>query len=77
MEFSDSHIFIEDIDPPLPGGKKYAAKLKALYVKDAKGRRRVDQTCGEGLPRETWGTTKEEARTEMDSAITKWISTQE
>lgn len=67
MEIVDYEILVQDVIPPLGGGKKYYAVIQFLVVKTDEGNKHVKLDLGE-----THGKTKEEARSKMQRKFDVW-----
>ena len=72
MEISDLCFDTREILPPLSNGMKYAAKVQVLFVKDSRGRRKIDQVFSE-----SWGRTKSEAEEKMEATVKAWLASQQ
>lgn len=67
MEVVDYGILVQDLLPPMGGGRKYYAVIQFLVVKTADGHERVNLDLGEA-----YGKTEEEARSKMQGKFDAW-----
>ena len=71
MKEEELSLITNEIIPPMHGGIKYAAKVRALYIEKNGKREKVNHEFGE-----TWGVTPEEAKAKMTAFVRKWLSEQ-
>jgi hypothetical protein len=71
MQIDDIDFVVTEI-PSIGGKFKYAAKVQYLYIKDQKGRRKVEHDFGE-----IWGQSKDEAENKMRKHVQAWITSHE
>ncbi len=71
MKIDELHLIANEIIPPLPGGLKYAGKVRALFVTENGEKRRIAHEFGE-----TWGCTESEAKAKMETIVKKWVESQ-
>ena len=64
-------ISIKEIIPPLPGNKRYAAKVAYLSLGDGPGQRRINKEFGE-----VWGTSADEAEAKLMAIIENWLNSE-
>lgn len=67
MEVVDYEILVQDLLPPMGGGRKYYAVIQFLVVKTADGHEHVNLDLGEA-----YGKTEEEARSKMQAKFDGW-----
>lgn len=67
MEVVDYEILVQDLIPPMGGGRKYYAVIQFLAVETEGGSKRIDPGLGE-----SHGRTPEEARAKMQAKFDSW-----
>ena len=67
MEIVDYEILVQNLIPPMSGGRKYYAVIQFLVVKTDEGNKHINPNLGE-----TYGKTEEEARSKMQDKFDSW-----
>lgn len=71
MKIDGLNIVANEIKTARPGGKRFSARVQALYVVDDSGRRKIMHQFGD-----SWGRTRNEAIANMKHVVGIWLAAQ-
>lgn len=71
MKIDNLNIVATENRQARPGQKRFSARVQALYVIDAAGRRRISHQFGD-----SWGRSRNEAIQQMQKIVSAWVTAQ-